>query len=75
VQGTEHSPLLRVPYPTLFILANSHLVECPIVFLPGAQLVLKDADDNLDIVRRAVEDTEVCLSPQRNPFTSLRPVR
>ena len=38
-------------------------------------LFFEDAEDNLDIVRRAVEETDVCLSPQRNPFTSLRPVR
>jgi hypothetical protein len=35
----------------------------------------QDAEDNLDIVRRQVEAVEVVVQPQRNPFTSLRPVR
>jgi len=34
-----------------------------------------DCEDNLDIVKREVEDVQVVMPPQRNPFQSLRPVR
>ena len=35
----------------------------------------KDCEDNLDIVKREVDDVETVMPPQRNPFQSLRPVR
>ena len=39
------------------------------------EFTLKDQEDNLDIVKRTVDDVEVVMPPQRNPFQSLRPVR
>lgn len=38
-------------------------------------LFSKDTQDNLEIVQRNVDGVEVSLSPRRNPFSSLRPVR
>lgn len=44
----------------------------PLIFTEFNQ---QDTEDNLELIRRNVDGTEVCFPPQRNPYSSLRPVR